>query len=141
MSRRFCAALGAIAAGLILGGCSTNPESGCSQPPVQTYPAVHLVSPSSGQTGVEPAIGWITVTTSGSQLYGTLTLTGPSGTVNLEPKPTANSESGSGLNFTARLPMLQTTASYSVRYTLQYPGGCQGPNIVNTQSVGQFTTE
>jgi hypothetical protein len=141
MSRRFCAALGAIAAGLILGGCSTNPESGCSQPPVQTYPAVHLVSPASGETGVEPAIGSIVVTTSGSQLYGTLTLTGPGGTVTLQPQPTANSASGTGLNFTARLPMLQTTASYAVRYTLQYPGGCQGPTIVNTQSVGQFTTE
>jgi hypothetical protein len=139
MSRRFCAALGAIAAGLILGGCSTNPESGCSQPPVQTYPAVHLVSPTTGETGVEPGIGSIVVTTSGSQLYGTLTLTGPSGTMTLQPLPTANN--GSGLNFTAKLPMLQTTASYAVRYTLQYPGGCQGPTIVNTQSVGQFTTE
>ncbi len=140
MSRRYCAALAAIVAGLVLGGCAINPESGCSQPPVQTYPAVHLVSPTSGASNVEPSIGSIVVTTAGAQLYGTLTLTGPGGSITLQPHPTANSGSG-GLNFTAKLPMLQTTASYSVRYTLQYPGGCQGPNIVNTQSVGQFSTE
>ncbi len=138
MLRAYRAPLLVVAAAL-LAGCSTNPQSACSQPPVQSYPSVHMVAPASGSTNVQPNIGQIVVTTHGAQLYGTLTLTGPDGTITLHPAPMANS-SGDGLEFAANVPALQTTSSYSVRYTLQYPGGCQGPVVTNTQSVGAFTT-
>ena len=128
-----------LLAAAVLGGCSSNAQSSCSQPPTQVYPAVHLVNPASGATNVQPGVGQIVVTTNGSRLYGTLTLTGPTGTIILQPQPTANSASN-GLEFAATVPTLQTTASYAVRYTLQYPGGCQGPVVTNSQAVGDFTT-
>jgi hypothetical protein len=98
-----------------------------------------LVAPANHAVNVEPGIGQIVVTTQGSRLYGTLTLTGPAGTINLQPQPVANSSSD-GLEFAAPVPGLRSTASYSVRYVLQYPGGCLGPAITNSQSVGAFTT-
>jgi len=128
-----------LAGALALGGCAANAQSSCTQPPVQSYPTVQLVAPTNGSSDVSPTVGTVTLQTTGSQLFGTVTLTGPGDTIDLQPKPVANA--GNELDFVAHIPALASSASYSVRYVLSYPGGCQGPNVVDTESVGSFSTD
>ena len=139
MSRRLASLVVAAAAAVSLAACAGATQSGCSQPPVVQYPPLALVSPANGATNVALNVGTLVVSSAATKLYGQLTVTGPQGTWNLSPQSVPGG-SGSTNNYSAHLPLLQAGANYTVRYTLTYPGGCQGPDIQNTQTVGHFST-
>ena len=126
------------AVALALSACSGSTQSGCTQPPIASYPPVTLASPANGATGVSVSVGNLIVESTGSQLYGTLTVTGGGNTYTLNPQAVANSNGQT--QFEGHLPVLKPGTTYHVLYTLTYPGGCQGPSITKVQSAGSFTT-
>jgi hypothetical protein len=130
--------LAAIASAAVMLSACGGTQGGCTPTLNQKYPAVTLAVPISGATNVSTNIGTIVVSTSGPQLFGTLSLVSPSGTVELAATPSVGP--GPGNHFSATLPSLFPDTEYSVVYTLQYPGSCQlSPTVVH-EPVGSFTT-
>jgi hypothetical protein len=133
-----------VAAGILalgLSACSATGQSGCSQPPVQQYAAPTMVSPANNAVNVADNIGNIGLGASSSVIVGTLVLKDPSGSsITLNPKP-AGAGGGTGFQFNAAIPTLAAATTYTMSWTLQYPGGCQAPAVVNTATIGHFTTQ
>jgi hypothetical protein len=138
MPRYLQTLLASVAVTVAVSACSGSTQSGCTVPPVQAYPAVTLASPAKGATNVPTTIGNIIVESKGSSLYGTLTMTGGGQTITLNAQAVANSNGVS--QFEAHVAQLQSGTTYSLHYTLTYPGACQGPPTSTTQYVGSFTT-
>jgi hypothetical protein len=142
MSRTPLALLAAGVLAVSLGACSAGSQGGCTQPPVQTYPAPSLVTPSNGATHVPDNIGSIILSNSSSHIIGTVGLLAPAGfTIPLNPVPDGTTSTGAA-QFKAAVPALASGATYTLTYTLTYPAACQqSQNIVKTSNAGQFTTQ
>jgi hypothetical protein len=125
-----------------LAACSANGQSGCTQPPLQQYPAPSLINPASGATKVPDNIGVIQVSTQTSVIVGVLTLASSGGTVNVEsatldpkqPNPNA-------YLWDVKVPALKAATTYTLTWTVTYPGACLGPTVVQTHSIASFTTQ
>lgn len=128
-----------VAAGLLtlgLSACSASTQTACSMPPVQQYAAPGMVAPANGATNVADNVGTIVLSATTTQFIGTLALKSAGGpAITLNPKPTGAAQ------FTAAIPTLAPATTYTLAWTLTYPGGCQGPSVVNTTSIGSFTTQ
>lgn len=135
-----------VAAGLLtlgLSACSASTQTGCAMPPVQQYASPAMVTPTNGAINVPDNIGSVVLSVPTTQFVGTLALKNSSGgTITLNPKLSgANPNGGPGSQFTAVIPTLAPATKYTLAWTLQYPGGCQGPAVVNTTSIGGFTSQ
>jgi hypothetical protein len=130
-----------VAAGLLtlgLSACSASTQTACNMPPVQQYAAPVMVAPANGATNVPDNIGSVSLSVTTAQFVGTMALKSPGGpTIALNLKP-----SGAGAaQYIAAIPTLAPATTYTLAWTLQYPGGCQAPAVVNTTSIGNFTTQ
>ena len=142
MLRSIPSLLAASVLALVVAGCSANEEANCTQPPVQSYPAPQLLMPTPGETNVSPTIGTIQISTQTVDIVGSLTLqakgggTLATGAAKLDPKqPNPNT-----YVWDVKIPALASGTTYTLVWTVQYPGGCLGPAIVHTRSIASFTT-
>jgi hypothetical protein len=101
-----------------------------------------MVTPSAGATNVPDNLGVIQISTQTQVIVGTLALVPASGpTINLgtgtldkqQPNPNA-------FLWDIKITGLQAHMAYTMQWTLSYPGGCLGPAVVQTHTVGGFTT-
>lgn len=127
---------------IAVAGCSANEEANCSQPPVQNYPAPQLLMPTPGETNVSPGVGKIQISTQTVEIVGSLTLqakggaTLATGSAKLDPlQPNPNT-----YVWDVKIPALASGTTYTLVWTLQYPGGCLGPAIVHSRSIASFST-
>ncbi len=97
-----------------------------------------MVSPANGATGVSPAISSIIVSSTQSRLYGALSLVAGSSTILLTTLPVSG---GSSREFASTpATALAAATTYTLRYTITYPGSCSGPAQHAVSTVGTFTT-
>jgi hypothetical protein len=111
-------------------------------PPVQQYSSPAMLTPANGAVNVADNIGNIVVVSNSTQFVGTLVLKNPAGTsIALNMKPAGPNPGGAGTQFISAIPTLAPATRYTLAWTLQYPGGCQGPAVVNTSTIGSFTSQ
>lgn len=143
MLRTITSVLAAGVLAISAAACSANGQSGCTQPPVQQYAAPQLVTPSAGAANVSDTIGKIQISTQTQQIVGVLTLVPASGTTitlgngtlsSKQPNPNAS-------QWDLKVPQLAPHTAYTLQWTVSYPGGCLGPAVVQTHTIGGFTTQ
>jgi hypothetical protein len=143
MLRTFKSVLAAGVLAITAAACSASGQSGCTQPPLQQYPAPQLISPSAGSANVPDNIGVLKISTTTQQIVGTLTLvTGSGATVAVgsatldksQPDPNA-------FLWDVKIPALAAHTGYTLQWTVSYPGACLGPAIVQSHNIAGFTTQ
>ncbi len=140
MSRRLPSLILLLLAAALSACAGGRGGGGCTSPSVQSYVAPVMFSPMKDATGVSLELRNIVVTTRTSNMVGTLNLTTPNGALNLVPS--IITQTGSLYTWAAPLPaqLLQANTRYALRYFLQYPGACGGPDVQTNNLVGAFTT-
>ena len=135
-----------IAAGLLvltLAACSAGSggQSGCAQPPVASYANPTLVNPADGATGVSTKLGTIVISAQQSTLPGTVTLNSSGAAVTLgTPVAAQHQPSGSATIFNIPVSGLTSGHTYTMGWTISYPGGCLGPAVLKSSTWGSFST-
>lgn len=138
MQRTIVKAAFAVIAFAGLSACSSGGTSSCITSPFVPYPTPTMVSPANGATGVSPAISSIIVSSTQSRLYGALSLVAGSSTILLTTLPVSG---GSSREFASTpATALSATTTYTLQYTITYPGSCSGPAQHTVSTVGTFTT-
>jgi hypothetical protein len=143
MQRSITSVLAAGVLAISFAACSASGQSGCSQPPVQSYPAPTLVLPSPGATNVSANIRTIEVSTTTQTVVGTLTLTGGGQTISLgSGRLAAKQPNPNSFLWVIKVPALAAATTYTLSWTVTYPGGCLGPPVVHgPSSIGSFSTQ
>jgi hypothetical protein len=135
-----------IAAGLLvltLAACSAGSggQSGCAQPPIASYATPTLVNPADGATGVSTKLGTIVISAQQATLPGTITLSSSGASVTIgTPVAAQHQPSGAATIFNIPVGGLSAGKTYTMGWTITYPGGCLGPAVVKSSTWGSFST-